>query len=153
WAPDGSTLATVGRDRVVRLWDTRTGKERTFAGRTGPLLLPGDPIRWHDPELGGSDRPAPYVWRLGGLGYALADILEQLRTRSALASPPDGRTLAALSDGEVKLWDAATGREWALPKEEASGDPFPPGQPRKQGQPPPRRRLMFGAIAFAPDGK
>jgi hypothetical protein len=38
YSPDGRTLATAGKDRLIHLWETATGKKRaTLAGHTGAV--------------------------------------------------------------------------------------------------------------------
>ena len=83
WSPDGRRLATGGQDRTFRVWDAETGEE---------LLV----FRGHDRE---------------GLQPASASHVQDVPP-SALAWSPDGRILASgHGGGEIKIWEADTGRE------------------------------------------
>src|SRR5262249_23249971 len=60
FAPDGRTVATLGKDRVLRLWDVATARERvSLPGQTGaPLFLRYSPDgRW----LATGERFSPFV--------------------------------------------------------------------------------------------
>ena len=46
FSPDGKTLATGGRDRVIRLWDVETGKLRASLWAISPLDPDGGPTEW-----------------------------------------------------------------------------------------------------------
>jgi WD40 repeat protein len=108
-SPDGSWLATGGRDRCVRLWDP-VGKRVTRV--LGPVrgwvnALGVDPAgRWiasthWDPRV--------HVWDLerGGALAVLDTSAEFVRT---CAVAPDGSWLATGgSDGLVRLWDMPSG--------------------------------------------
>jgi hypothetical protein len=81
---DGRTLATVGMDQVVHLWEVASGKER-FKVRAGPDL---------------PQNAVPGVFREGN------------STVGAVGLSRDGRLLAVGGlDGSVRLWDLASGRE------------------------------------------
>ncbi len=126
---DASTLlsAVGGQDQTVRIWDLRTGRERTvYRGLTPPLAL------------------AP-----GGRGFAavkagviqlvnLPGVPELSTSRNLadgvdlLAFSADGKTLASAGpDRIVRLWDPATGKEQ--------------GSLEVQPQP-------ITSLAFSPDG-
>lgn len=140
-SPDGSTLATGGQDRAVRLWDlSRREQVAVLQGHTdgisalafssdGKLLAtasvhPGELKLW-DPST------RRLIAALPGGRSAIY----------SLAFSPDGRLLAGGGGGsrrrltgasELKLWDVTTRR----PVRDLRG-----------------HQAWVGAVAFAPDGK
>jgi sugar lactone lactonase YvrE len=129
FAPDSRTLATASSsmdDSVIRLWDTTTGKQ------TGKL-------EWQDGTSSSCLAFSPDGEFLLSAHYALdpmfftrkhydtEDIdlrLWSLRTRRlvrrfparigdvrSLAISPDGKTMAAPTEGGIVLWELATGKE------------------------------------------
>lgn len=106
WSPDGSRLASVCADGTVRVWDVEAGRS--------VAVLPGG-LASADGGVGFTAR-GDGVWVAGnGLTrYPLSDPTVLRGHRSYvynLAFSPDGRTLASGgSDGEIILWDPATGQ-------------------------------------------
>ena len=109
-SPDGKTLATAGSDKVIRLWNPDTLKQKLpLEGHAGPVYglsfnRSGDrlasagwdkTIRLWDPASG----KLLHSWE----GHT-SDVW-------AIAFSPDGTKLATGGqDGAVKLWDAESGR-------------------------------------------
>ena len=108
--PGGRTFASIGGDRVVKLWNAATGRER--------VALPGH-REW----------PSAIAYHPGGRLLATADyggevliwdaeaarLVHRIEAHEhrvrALAFSPDGRLLATGGyDREIRLWLAATGR-------------------------------------------
>ena len=108
-APDGKSLASAGWDRRVLLWDLAAGKAHLLGddedavnalafSPDGRLLASGDYagriLLW---RLAAGGAPA----RLRGNGFPV----------DALAFTAQGRLLAALGDGSVRVFDPATKEE------------------------------------------
>ena len=88
WSPDGREIATGAIGGELRIWSGRDGSpvERTFAGT--PAAFPP-----------GLDVPPDATNDLHAIAY----------------SPDSTRIAAALSDGRVLVWDAATGKRSRAP--------------------------------------
>ncbi len=140
--PDGTILASGSQDDpVVRLWDTRTGRElaqlrghddwiRSLAFSADGRLL----------ASGSADRTAR-IWDMT-TNRALVTLRGHTDLLGNVAFSPDGQRLASASrDGTARLWDVATGRQiddfrFTAPVEPQSQTPF-----------------WLTGIAFSPDGR
>jgi WD40 repeat protein len=129
FAPDSRTLATGGRDSVVKLWDVATGQlVWTLRGRpsdppneiqdmVGALAFSHDGTRlaagigrpWW--LLGPGYNPVVKVWAVAS-GRELRTLTGLEDSVPKLAFAPDDRTLAAAClDRTVRRWSTATWRE------------------------------------------
>lgn len=108
---DGKHLITVSSDKLVRLWDLRTGAElQRFTGHTGAVnacaMLPdGQRV-----VTASSDKTLA-VWDLR-TGADLMRFFGHSGAVNACAVSPDGkRLLSAGQDRSLRLWDLQTGAE------------------------------------------
>ncbi len=106
FAPDGASLASVGHDGTVSLWEVPTGRELfRFRGHQGDVLCVGFS---HDGKLiasGGSDGTAR-LWAVTGekAGQSVHTFTLGTDNCDALAFDPTGKWLAlGTDDGKVQL--------------------------------------------------
>lgn len=104
---DGSTLASGGFDRVVKLWDVATGRERaTLEGHEGWIAAVA-----YSPDgtmlASGSHDRSIRLWD-AATGQSLATLRGHTGNVYSVAFSPDGEWLASGSlDGSVRLWELA----------------------------------------------
>ncbi len=113
--PDDSLLATVGRDKSVRLWDIHSGKQRLkietpFRNRLHPVALSPDgmTIAWRRADDGAIEMRDTIKGNIFFEGPAIENMANR---ESPIAFSPDGKILAVGGYGEVNLIAADSGAE------------------------------------------
>jgi WD40 repeat protein len=123
YSPDGKLLATLSRDRTLRVWDAATGRQvhlfqekdvDYYAVAWSPdgttlAAAGGDPFHGGNASIRFFDlATAKETLRFDG----------HLQPAYSVSYSPDGKTLISMSCDQVIRWDAGTGvklDEWKLP--------------------------------------
>lgn len=119
FSPDGSMLAVLGSNSILRFFSTRDGQALTpripvEAGLESPLGKGSWRVEF-SPDgqyvAVGSYSPFVTVWRAGSTNRVRA-LKHPVAAMTSLGFDPEGTWLATASmDGFVRLWDMKTGRE------------------------------------------
>jgi len=139
YRPDGERLASASDDKMVKVWDAATGQEiLTLKGHTGfvnSVAFSPDGQRL----ASASDDETVKVWDTVTRQETL-NLQGRIGYLKSVAFSPDGKQLAsaggARNNGEVKLWDAGTGR--VIPTVKRHTD---------------MAMSVAMSVAFSPDGK
>jgi WD40 repeat protein len=111
WSPDGTWIATVGRDAMLRIWDAVTGREvARSAGHTLPLFGCAWSPDGRRIVTCGEDRVLN-IWSAVDTASNIVMRAHPWATE-CIAWSPDGALVASSSgrEGPVKVWEAPSGR-------------------------------------------
>jgi WD40 repeat protein len=110
WSPDGSTIATVGSNNSIQIWDGETGSLRTtMTGHREWILdakFSNDGIRL----VTASDDDTARVWDLR-TGQLIAELKGHTAGLNVCVFDPTGsRVLTGAEDNTARIWNATTGK-------------------------------------------
>jgi uncharacterized protein YjiK/methionine-rich copper-binding protein CopC len=111
FSPDGLTLASVGRDSVIRLADVASAKElRVLQGHEEPIRAVAFSPDGKTLASAGEDTKV-FVWEVA-TGKLLRVLAGHAGFTNGVAFSPDGKSLVSGSeDARIIVWDTATGKQ------------------------------------------
>jgi hypothetical protein len=113
FSPDGQHLATVGAERLVQVWDTKTGeKVLSLVGHTDDVHNVAFSSDGRRLASGGTDRTIK-LWDTN-TGQNVVTLKGHADTIARVAfspNPSPPRLASAGEDGTVRVWDTSTGKE------------------------------------------
>lgn len=111
FGPDGSTLASAGNDRTIKLWDFFSGAELgTMKGHTERVMSVTFSPDGRRLASGSGDRTIK-LWNVE-TGTELRTLRGHLSDVLGVCFSPDGERLASASiDATVKIWNSKSGAE------------------------------------------
>jgi WD40 repeat protein/sRNA-binding protein len=109
FSPDGQRLAIASKDKTVKVWDARTGREINSFDAGHPVYR-----LWFSPDgkqLAGADMGVLHVWE-ATTGREVITLAAAGKELPRCCFAPDGRHMAGPADSTTaKVWDARTGKE------------------------------------------
>ncbi len=118
WSPDGKTIATHGKDRLIRLWDSKTGAEQgVLKGHTTQIsstCFSPDGARLASgggSSLGNPSHPEVKLWEVAAQREIRSFQGIRGRGASVVVFSTDGKLLAASDGGAARVWEVDTGKQ------------------------------------------
>jgi WD40 repeat protein/serine/threonine protein kinase len=109
FSPDGAVLASAGGNGTIKVWNSRTGdriKILPNAHTDSVVSVAFHPDSKHLASAGADRQTKVWNWTTGQEVFrGSCDAIRKFGTAYTVVFSPDGRQLAAGSNGEVRIWD------------------------------------------------